>query len=52
MILESIFVLGLNQKPKQVLVNGNSAKFSFETKTTLSVDVNADLLAPLNVTWT
>ena len=53
MILDMIYVMGLNKEPKQVLVNGNSAQFSFDKNTTtLHAHVNADLLGPLNIKWT
>ena len=43
--------MGLNQEPKQVLVNGNSAKSSFDKNVKdLNMQMNADLLAPFNIT--
>ena len=53
MILDMIYVMGLNKEPKKVLVNGHSAQFLFyKNTTTLHAHVNADLLPPLNITWT
>ena len=45
--------MGLNQESKQVLVNRNSAKFSFDKNVkALNMQVNADLFASLNIKWT
>ena len=53
MILDMIYVMGLNKEPNQVLVNGHSAGYLYyKNTTTLNAYVNADLLAPLNITWT
>ena len=52
MILERIIVMGLTQEPRHVLVNGNLTEFSVDKNTkTLNVHVNADLMAPLKITW-
>ena len=53
MILENITVLGVNQQPKEVLVNGKSLKFVYDKNLqTLHVNqINVSLLNQLNITF-
>ena len=53
MILDKITVLGMNQHPNQVSVNGKSVPFSYDnTIQILCVkQINASLLDKLEIKW-
>ena len=53
MVLDKITVLGVNQCPNQVLVNGKSVPFSYDnTIQILCVkQINASLLDKLEINW-
>ena len=53
MILDKMSVLGVNQRPNQVSVNGKSIPFSHDNSTQILYvkQINASLLDKLEIKW-